>query len=144
MRAAPRTFRVDRILDLAQTDRAFDLPAAFDIHDYLERGAAELRGRAGAYALSALGASFARDYQHNWDDMQEQPDGSVVVTMTVPDLQWAASTALAYGGLAVVEEPPELRSLVREWAASVVAQHASDRGAGLRPEALDTHDKDEG
>lgn len=124
LREAPRTFRVDRIVDLTRTDRAFQLPGEFDIHDYLDAeqqnfGAVQVRMR-----FLPFGAAFARDYQNNWDEMQEQPDGSILVMYTVPDLKWAASTVLAYGGLAVAEEPPELQDLVRQWAAAIVEQYA--------------------
>lgn len=124
LRQAMRTFRVDRVLNLTPTRHTFELPDEFDIHDYLEaeqQNFAALRVR---LRFLPQGASFARDYQAQWEEMQEMPDGSVVVTYTAPDLNWAASTVLAYGGLAVAEEPPELRERVREWAQGIVGQYS--------------------
>ena len=47
------------------------------------------------------------------------PDGTIEVTFQAPDLEWAASTALAYGPAVEVLEPPELRQMVAEWAGAV-------------------------
>ncbi len=58
----------------------------------------------------------ARDNLAHWDTLEEQPDGSVVVAIAVPDLNWAASIVLSYGGWAVAVEPGELCDLVRQQA----------------------------
>jgi predicted DNA-binding transcriptional regulator YafY len=70
-------------------------------------------------------ALIALDNRAYWDTLEEQPDGSIIVTFATPDLQWAASIVLSYGSLAVVLEPEELRHLVREWAGVIAAQYAS-------------------
>jgi hypothetical protein len=47
----------------------------------------------------------------------------------VPDLNWAASIVLSYGGLAVVvAPPPELRELVHSWATHLAELHQADHG----------------
>ena len=48
------------------------------------------------------------------------PDGTVHVTLTAPDLNWAASSILAYGPLVTVLEPAALRQMVAEWAQAIV------------------------
>jgi len=58
-------------------------------------------------------AQYGRGY---WGALEEQPDGSAVVTFDVPDIQAGASNALAYGPAVTVLEPPEVRHLVQEWA----------------------------
>ena len=55
--------------------------------------------------------------------MEVQPDGAILATMNTPDLNWAASTVMAYGPLVKVLEPPELQELVREWAQATVAKY---------------------
>ncbi|MBI1879204.1 MAG: WYL domain-containing protein [Chloroflexi bacterium] len=57
--------------------------------------------------------------------MAEQPDGSIIVTLTIPDLEAATSIIMNYGYLAVVLEPEELRELVLERAKVIAARHAS-------------------
>jgi predicted DNA-binding transcriptional regulator YafY len=58
-------------------------------------------------------AQYARGY---WESLEEQPDGSVVVTFSAPDVYAAASNALAYGPAVIVLEPGEVRQIVKEWA----------------------------
>jgi predicted DNA-binding transcriptional regulator YafY len=73
--------------------------------------------------FSPLAANVAQQNRAYWDKLEEQPDGSVIVTMTMPDLMWGAATAMAYGPIVVVLEPPELRAMVRDWATAVAAQY---------------------
>lgn len=63
-----------------------------------------------------------------WCGAEEQADGSVEVTFAVPDLNWAASIVLSYGGWAVVAGPPELREIVRDWATHITALHQANSG----------------
>ncbi|MFN2201070.1 MAG: helix-turn-helix transcriptional regulator, partial [Caldilineaceae bacterium] len=105
LRDAMRTFRVDRVTRLEPTDVPFALPPEFDIHDYLEREWRSFGALRVIVRFLPEGASFAREVQQQWDEMQELPDGSLRVTYTVPDLNWAASMVLSYGGLVVAEEP---------------------------------------
>ena len=53
--------------------------------------------------------------QSYWESIEEQADGSLIVTFSAPALEWAASTVLAYGPAVEVLEPPELRRMVAEW-----------------------------
>jgi predicted DNA-binding transcriptional regulator YafY len=114
-----RTFRVDRIHNLTLLGDTFQIPAGFDAREFLARDfqrqpvQARLRFRAEA-------AHIARANRSNWDALEEQADGSVAVTMSAPDLNWAASSVLAHGPAVTVLEPPELRDLVCQWAQAVV------------------------
>ena len=67
-----------------------------------------------------------RASRSTWETVEEQPDGSVVVSFTAPDLAWAASSVLAYGPLVTVEEPEELRDMVRQWAQAIVNQSGAE------------------
>ena len=60
-----------------------------------------------------------------WQSYEEQADGSVMVTVTLPDLQWAASMALGFGPILTVLEPDELRRRVSEWAKAVAERYTS-------------------
>ncbi len=124
LRGAMRTFRVDRVVRLEPTATTFELPDGFDIHDYLEREWRNFGALRVTMRFTPDGANFAREYGQQWDEMEELADGSVRVTYAVPDLNWAASMVLSYGGLAVAEKPPELLARVREWASEIVAQYA--------------------
>ena len=125
LRGAMRTFRVDRIVELTLLNQTFDVPAGFDIQEYLAaeqqtEPQVQVRMRfAPEAALQAL------DNRASWETVDEQPDGSVIVTFAAPDLEWPARLALGYGPHAVVLEPDELRCLVSERARAVVAQYES-------------------
>jgi predicted DNA-binding transcriptional regulator YafY len=123
LRLAVRLFRIDRIRELALTDEAFTQPAGFDVREYLEtefQDQPQVRAR---MRFIPQGAFVARDGHLSWDSWEEQTDGSVIVTFRSPDLNWAASTVLAYGPLVEVLEPPELRQTVQEWATAVVSSY---------------------
>jgi predicted DNA-binding transcriptional regulator YafY len=66
---------------------------------------------------------IARLNRTSWEACEEQVDGSVVVVMSAPDLNWATSTVLAFGPLVEVIEPLELRELVLTSARAVVEHY---------------------
>ena len=70
-------------------------------------------------------ALVALDDSAFWETLEEQPDGSVVVTFVAADLEWPVRVALGYGPHAVVLEPEELRHLVAERARAIATQYAS-------------------
>lgn len=116
VRRGVRSFRLDRIREFTGTERAFQIHPGFDIHDYL---ASEFRDQPKVQVRMRFvpqGAQIARANRGYWETLEEQPDGSVMVTLSAPDLEWAASSALAYGPLVTVLEPAELRRIVRDWA----------------------------
>lgn len=127
LRGDMRTFRVDRINELTLLDETFDVPADFDVHEYLDddpyaQPRVQVRMR---FAPEA--ALLAQDQRAMWETMEEQPDGSVVVSLAAPGLEWPARMALSYGPAAVVLEPAELRDLVRERARDIAAEYTLAR-----------------
>lgn len=67
----------------------------------------------------------ALDERAYWDTMEEEPDGSLVVTFGASGLEWAAKVALWYGSEVEVLEPEALRQRMRKSACAVAAQYAS-------------------
>ncbi len=124
LREAMRTFRVDRIQELTLLSEAFDAPDDFDVQAYLEQETwfePQVQVRMRFTSEAALEAQDERAY---WDTMEEQPDGSLVVTFGASGLEWAARVALWYGPQAEVLEPEELRRQVEVWAQAVAAQYS--------------------
>jgi len=122
-----RTFRLDRIRSLSLLGEVFSLPEDFDARAFLARDfqpqvVARLRFQPGV-------AHVARGNRFSWEGLEEQPDGSVIVTLSAPDLNWAASSVLAYGLLVEVLDPPELRQLVRDWAQGISAGYPVEEGS---------------
>lgn len=135
LRQEMRTFRVDRIDDLSLTAQDFQIAGDFNIQSYLadewkNQLQIEVRMR-----FAPEGVHIAHYNRAIWDAMEDQPDGAVIVTMSVPDLNWAASNALAYGPLVTVLEPEELRCMVAEWAQTVADQYTGKVSARQSPKA---------
>jgi predicted DNA-binding transcriptional regulator YafY len=119
-RRSVRTFRIDRIQELNVMDEPFQAPADFDARAFLAefvQGQPQVQVR---LRFAAQAAPVAHTNRALWEAFEEQADGSVVVTFSAPDLNWAASTVLAYGPPVEVLEPPELRHLLRGWARAIV------------------------
>jgi predicted DNA-binding transcriptional regulator YafY len=123
LRQAVRSFRVDRIERLSVTDQSFQRPEDFDVHDYLAQDwgpppQLEVRMR-----FSPEAAHVALYNRSSWKTVEEEPDGSVVVTFSAPEMYWAAGTAIAYGPIVKVLEPPELQAVLVEWARGISEQY---------------------
>jgi predicted DNA-binding transcriptional regulator YafY len=130
LRQGVRSFRVDRIVEIGLTEEPFPAPDDFDLQDYLDsewQEQGQIKARVRFVPQAAHIAQVNRSY---WDALEEQPDGSVIVTMSAPDLNWAASNALVYGPLVTVLDPPELRQLLRDWAAAVANQYSLEEKDG--------------
>lgn len=129
LRAEIRSFRVDRIASIAPAGVFFVRPDDFDGSIYLTDDVAPRPKVRVRMRFLPQFAMLARDNRAAWEEMEEDEDGSIVVRFSTPDVIWATTTVLSYGGAAVVLEPPEVQAQIREWAAAMVAQypqHAPD------------------
>jgi predicted DNA-binding transcriptional regulator YafY len=127
LRDAVRTFRVDRIQELTLRDDTYKMPDDFDVHQYLAQETwfpPRFRVR---MRFTPQGALEALDERTYWDTMEEQPDGSLVVTFGAAELEWAARVALWYGPEVEVLEPEELRQRLREWTSAVSSLYEPGR-----------------
>lgn len=123
LRDAMRTFRVDRIRELTLLDQRFDLPSGFDVQEYLAdedwlQPTVQVRMR-----FSPQVAPEAFDDRAMWDEIDEQPDGSIIVTFGASSLDWAARVVLWRGPQVEVLEPEELRRWVAEWARAMASRY---------------------
>ena len=124
LRNALRSFRLDRIVELTLLDKTFQTPADFDIRAFLAQAFESEAKVQVRMRFAPQGAHIARDLGGIWDALEEQSDSAVIVTLTMPDLQWAASMALGFGPIVTVLEPEELQQMVRAWANEIVTQYA--------------------
>jgi predicted DNA-binding transcriptional regulator YafY len=123
MREALRTFRIDRIQGLELLDKTFQVPDDFDVHAYLDREFADQPAIQARLRFSAEGAYLAWSHILPLESLDENPDGSVDVILSAPDLSWLASMILSFGALVTVLDPPELVDMVCDWARAVVEQY---------------------
>jgi len=119
LRQGVRTFRVDRIQNLETLNLTFQMPDDFDIHAYLESEFADQPVVHAKLRFTAEGAHIAKGNVAGWDALEENPDGSVDVVLSAPDLTWLASMTISFANLVTVLEPPELREMVRDWALAI-------------------------
>ena len=121
-----RTFRVDRIAEVTLLESSFTKSAEFELQEYLKH---EMQAQPQIIArlkFDAASANIVAGNHSYWQTVEPQADGSVEVTFPTPTLEWAASTALAYGPAVEVLEPPELRTMVIDWL-NVTAQKYNAR-----------------
>jgi len=123
LREGLRTFRVDRIMNLALLKNTFTRPPDFDFQTYIAQDwqdVPQVKVRMMFPAFTAHLALYARQF---WSTYEPQQGGSVIVSFNAPDFNSAASNALTYGPGALVLEPDEVRRIVREWAEEVVRMY---------------------
>ena len=124
LRAAVRSFRVDRIHKVEVLEAGFEPPMDFDARQYLLNEPAGKLVRATLLFAPTI-AHLALNNRLWWESVEQLADGSVRAAFSMPDMMGAASLTLSYGPAVTVEEPEELRCLVAEWARAV-AQLYSD------------------
>ena len=125
LRQAMRTFRVDRIQALELLETTFDPPSDFDLRAYLAHEPQAQPRITARMRFAPHAARVALEGRSYWETHQEQVDGSIEVSFSAPTLEWAASTAMAYGPLVEVLDPPELRRMVCEWAQMILEKYES-------------------
>jgi predicted DNA-binding transcriptional regulator YafY len=122
-----RTFRVDRITDVALSDAAFSQPSDFNLQTYLKNERQSQPQVIARLRFAAQAAHILGGNQSYWETIELQPDGTVEATFSAPSLEWAASTTLAYGPAVEVLAPPELRVLVTGWLEAAIRKYEHER-----------------
>jgi predicted DNA-binding transcriptional regulator YafY len=110
-----RTFRVDRISEITLLETTFASPPDFDLRAHLKNESQSHTLITARLRFNPESAHIIAGNQSHWAALESKADGSVEVTFLAPTLEWAASTALAYGPAVEVLKPPELRAMVVEW-----------------------------
>jgi predicted DNA-binding transcriptional regulator YafY len=123
LRTALRTFRVDRIQKLSVLNQVFTMPDDFDIHAYLEKEFKNQPVIRARLHFVPEAAQIVTGNRSMWESIKENPDGSMDVTLTAPDLHWLAFMTLSFANWVAVLEPPELRQLVKDWAQAIVKRY---------------------
>ncbi|MBN1138101.1 MAG: WYL domain-containing protein, partial [Anaerolineae bacterium] len=125
LRQDMRTFRVDRIQQLAPADSRFATPRDFDARAYLNRmGSLEPTYRVRIHFDAGV-APQVREQQSHWMEIEDHADGSLTARFGQTNLHWVTGWLLSYGGAARVLEPPELIERLCQAAEGALRQYAS-------------------
>jgi predicted DNA-binding transcriptional regulator YafY len=112
-------FKVDRIQEATLLDERYSIPADFDLDAYMGATWGLMRGEAGEPVDVVLrfgaeaGRWVAEEYWHPSQQVEEQPDGSVLFRLHVAVTPEFVNWLLYYGSRVEVLKPGELR----EWVA---------------------------
>lgn len=127
LRQQVKIFALDRIGDYRLTDRTFEIPADFNLQQYLSSGFRIERGgepRDVVIRFTPEQARYIRGKRwHSTQVLEEQPDGSLLLRMRVGGLGEVKRWVLQYGASAEVLAPPELRHLVATEAALLASYY---------------------
>jgi predicted DNA-binding transcriptional regulator YafY len=132
-RQALRIFRLDRIRELVVLPQTFQPPAGFDARGFMESSTGSQPQVQARLKFPRKFAQAARLNHLFWSESEQQSDGSLLVSFPAPNLDWAASTILAYGPTVEVLDPPELRQLVHAWAQKVVELYEEKEALSANP-----------
>lgn len=128
-----RTFALDRIKDFRVLDESFDVPEDFSLEDYLQTAFRVMTGRPEKVVVwfrkSAAQVVKERIW-HPTQEIREQEDGHLVVTLEVPINYEVISWILGFGTAARVLEPESLRNhVMQELACSLEAYGGGPLGS---------------
>jgi predicted DNA-binding transcriptional regulator YafY len=127
----PRTYRVDRILELTECDERFEAPADFDLAGHWQRYQADFLARLhrdeavvrlAPRAAAGLTGAAARALAETGT---AEADGWIRAVLPVESLDHAHGYFLAMGADAEVLEPAELRSRLAATSRALAARYAS-------------------
>ena len=125
-----RSFRIDRIRKIEVLPDKFVRDPTFDAQKYLddifqhEAGGSMLKVK---IEFDRETAPYVRERKwHPSQSIEEYPDGSIALSMTVKGINDVKRWVLGYGKGAKVISPPELVNLVREEVAQISSLYTSE------------------
>ncbi len=140
LRADMRTFRLDRVIDIATLDDRFERPDGFDVLDFITRSFASIPR---AHAVEVLLRTDLQTAQAQWlarCGYLELCDDGVLLRTRVDDVDWYAGALAGLPFDFEIRSPAELVDALREVAARVAravelgdarSRAGSTRGRGV-------------
>ncbi|MCL6645370.1 MAG: WYL domain-containing protein [Dehalococcoidia bacterium] len=120
-RGTVRTFALDRMIHLSLTADTFEFPSDFSMDEYLANSWVIERGepRRVVIEFDPEQAKYVRGRRwHRSQQMEDLPDGSLRMTLTIGGLGELRRWVMSFGRHARVVEPQELR----EWVINELAR----------------------
>ena len=121
-----RTFRIDRISRVSFTDRLFDPDPAVTPDTYFKSSWEVYTGTPVAVKIRFSGkaaAIVATGQRHPDETIELLPDETTEYSVSVAGIEEISRWIIGFGGEAVVLEPPELATRVRQMAAGILANY---------------------
>jgi predicted DNA-binding transcriptional regulator YafY len=129
-----RTFRVDRILELAVREEAVRPRPGFNLQAYWDAAKQRFEAEAPSVTVTMRVTERGRRALRDAIPLREVGDGTAIVQVTVPHWRIAVSNALSYAPDVVILDPPRVREEVISAARSLLAVY-EDRVAPPEPVA---------
>ena len=132
MRDAVRTFAMDRIKELTVLNEIFAFPEDFSLEDYLQTAFRVMTGPPEVVRVwfrESAAQVIKERIWHPSQEIREQEDGSLVVTLKVPINYEVISWILGFGSASQVLEPVSLRSRIQGELESSLNQYRSGTGS---------------
>jgi predicted DNA-binding transcriptional regulator YafY len=110
-----RTFAMDRIQSYSVLDETFTMPADFSLQDYLQTAFRVMTGKPEVVRVWFRASAAPVVQERIWhpsQEISEQEDGSVIITMEVPINYEVISWILGFGSAARVIQPASLKEHV--------------------------------
>lgn len=125
LRREIRTFRLERIREVAALDERFARPRDFAVREYLARAMPQPEPAFRVVVAIAPGAAMAvRERHGDWMELTEHEDGSLTARYAVAALEWSIGWVLGLGGAARVLEPSALIERVCTAARAALGMYA--------------------
>jgi predicted DNA-binding transcriptional regulator YafY len=132
LRGSVRTFALERVKSLSILDESFHYPEDFSLEDYLQTAFKVMRGDPEMvqirFAPWVSGVVQERIW-HPSQEIREQVDGGLIITMEIPINYEIISWILGFGSAAEVLRPESLRYKILEELEAGLEKYRSQRGA---------------
>lgn len=129
LRDEVRMFVLDRMKMVNPTDACFQIPDDFDLDEFLKHSFKVMRGDELHTVRVRISPSWARwvaeKTWHQSQEIEEQEDGSIIISFTVTSLSEIKRWVLSLGKEAMVLEPENLRSLILEEASDISIKYGN-------------------
>lgn len=113
----PAIYRLDRIRDARLSDDIAEVPDSFVLDDWIAEGFGIWREEAREVVLRILptAADRARSWRfHPKQTIEEQQDGGLIISFRAGGLREIAEHLFQWAGELVIEEPNELKNVMRD------------------------------
>jgi predicted DNA-binding transcriptional regulator YafY len=126
MRDDVRIFALDRIKDLELTGDSFEMPADFDLEDFMKLSFGVFRGepiRVRIWFAADIAGYISEKIWHESQSIETQSDGSIIFEAEVAGTMEIKYWIMKWGARAKVLEPDSLKREIRDEAENIVANY---------------------